>query len=182
MPLPKPQTNSVLIWLDQHLLYDPETGYVLWKDPPRRGPKIHQWDRAGYILTNPKTGAQYRKLCFTHSIFGRVHIFEHHVCWYLKTGKWPQQEIDHKNRNSVDNRWENLRLATAAQQQMNTSIRGTNRIGVRGVCLLPTGYYRAYININKKQKQLGQFRTLEEAAKARKKAEEQHYDSDFRPK
>lgn len=47
--------------------------------------------------------------------------------------------------------------------------------GVRGVCRGNKKAYRAYINIRRKQIGLGEYDTLEEAAAARKAAEEKYY-------
>ena len=51
-----------------------------------------------------------------------------------------------------------------------------NSSGVKGVCFdKRKKKYRAYISINKKQIRLGLYKTLKEAAFARKKAEERYY-------
>lgn len=75
-----------------------------------------------------------------------------------------ENEIDHINRNTLDNRLENLRSATSSQQKMNMSTRVDNLSGVRGVCWSNSKRkYRAYININGVQKHLGYFDNLNDA-------------------
>jgi hypothetical protein len=68
----------------------------------------------------------------------------------LMTGYWPTLSIDHVNRNQYDNRWENLREATPAQQCQNRS-RTTS---------LPKGVRRTR---NRYLAVLGTFDTAEEA-------------------
>lgn len=52
------------------------------------------------------------------------------VAWFLMTGSWPTDlEIDHINRDPMDNRWENLRLVTRSENLKNRApakFRATN--------------------------------------------------------
>lgn len=80
-------------------------------------------------------------------------------------------EIDHINGNGIDNRKQNLRVATHAQNLRNQTVRSTNKLGVKGVCLTrQKDKYRATITTNGKQKQIGVFNTVEEAKAAYDKA------------
>lgn len=47
---------------------------------------------------------------------GSVDALAHRVAWAVTTGYWPNPTVDHINRVRADNRWENLRVATAKQQ------------------------------------------------------------------
>ena len=79
-------------------------------------------------------------------------------------GTVPGIEIDHKNRNGLDNRKENLREATRAQNTINTRTRITTWSGLRGVDWYPKyNQWRARITIDKKTIHLGYFDTKEEA-------------------
>jgi hypothetical protein len=71
----------------------------------------------------------------------------------------PGQIVDHRNRNGLDNRRENLRFATSAQNNINRTYRGRFSPD-------PSGMYRARIAFQGKRIHLGMFATPEEAAKA----------------
>jgi hypothetical protein len=82
-------------------------------------------------------------------------------------GKPPEgMEYDHKNRNPLDNRRENLRLCSLTQNQYNRDIRKTNTSGYKGVCDKNAKRFRARIWHNSRQVHLGYFDTKEEAALA----------------
>lgn len=74
------------------------------------------------------------------------------------TGKWPKEEIDHKDRDPSNDRWCNLREATSSQNKYNRgdddNLRGVYRSGKRWYALVSRNY-------------LGTFDTFEEAVAAR---------------
>ena len=78
--------------------------------------------------------------------------------------------VDHINHDQTDNRKENLRLCSAWENSMNTSLSKNNTSGVNGVSQMKDGRYRAYINFNHKQIPLGCYDTLQEAKDARHQA------------
>lgn len=79
--------------------------------------------------------------------------------------------VDHKNRNRLDNRKENLRLATALQNVVNraksTSAKASQ---FKGVYIIPSSHrkkpWRARIRINGRHVSLGYFETELAAAAA----------------
>lgn len=74
-------------------------------------------------------------------------------------------EIDHINQNGLDNRRENLRFATKSHNRANVRLRKDSKSGYKGVCFQPaTGMWRAYIQIDKKWKQIGLYPTAKSAA------------------
>lgn len=73
-------------------------------------------------------------------------------------------DVDHINGNGLDNRRENLRITTRAQNLANTAARvGTSSF--KGVCLdKRTGRWKGQITVDGKNRSLGQYDTEEEAA------------------
>jgi hypothetical protein len=71
-------------------------------------------------------------------------------------------EVDHINLNGLDNRRDNLRLATNSQNNMNVRRYRNNKSGFKGVHLAK-GRWRASIRLNYKLYHLGYFDTPEEA-------------------
>ena len=74
---------------------------------------------------------------------------------------------DHINGNSLDNRKENLRSATHAQNMANRKKAKSNRSGFKGVYFDPSkNSFVAEINSGNKRTRLGKFSTAEEAYSA----------------
>lgn len=55
------------------------------------------------------------------------------LAWFYVHGRWPEPQIDHKNRNRSDDRLENLREANSKIQHDNMGIRSDNISGFKGV-------------------------------------------------
>ncbi|MCK5643692.1 MAG: HNH endonuclease, partial [Gammaproteobacteria bacterium] len=80
-------------------------------------------------------------------------------------------EIDHANRNRLDNRKENLRQCTPSQNKWNIGKRGNNTSGYKGVCWKKDKQkWVACIRKDHKVTWLGHFKDKIKAAKAYDKA------------
>ena len=83
----------------------------------------------------------------------------------------PGLVCDHINRNKLDNRRCNLRYATPQENSRNRKKARNNTTGFIGVCWhVRNKKYVAQIKVDGKIHNLGQFKTSEEAARARDKA------------
>lgn len=80
-------------------------------------------------------------------------------------------QVDHINMNTLDNRKQNLRLATSAENQRNRKIFVNNTSGYKGVHWKKQAHrWVATITVNNKDIHLGYFDTPEEAYEAYCKA------------
>lgn len=85
----------------------------------------------------------------------------------LIMGDPPGLDIDHRNRNGLDNRKENLRAATRTQNMQNQRRHRNSRYPYKGIARDKSGrYWRAAIYVNGRRKDIGRFATPEEAARA----------------
>ena len=83
---------------------------------------------------------------------------------------------DHRNLNKLDNRRENLRIATHSGNILNTPRRKDNTSGAKGVYFFPErNNWYARVHVNGKMKFLGYFPTKEDAIAARVAAAREHY-------
>ena len=88
--------------------------------------------------------------------------------------------VDHNNGNTLDNRKNNLRIATRSENQRNCKTQQNCQSGRKGVrkhklC----NKWQARITVNNKEKYLGLYNTFEEACNAREKAENKYF-GDFK--
>jgi hypothetical protein len=72
--------------------------------------------------------------------------------------------VDHRNRNGLDCRRENLRICTPSQNQANKIANHNRRF--KGICLTESGKVLAAIGINGSSIHLGLHATIEDAARA----------------
>lgn len=138
-------------------IYDPETGIFTWRIPRPKctpGAVVGTIEPRGYKVTR----LDYRM------------YYLHRLAWLYMTGEWPEDEVDHIDRNKSNNRWNNLRAATTKQNIENVGLRKSNTSGVTGVSRW-RGYWVAKIRNNYKSITIGYFKDFESAVKARKEAE-----------
>ncbi|HBT3802613.1 TPA: hypothetical protein MBI04_003565 [Klebsiella pneumoniae] len=141
--------------------YIPETGALMWNENAYSTVK-------GKRADSPTTKDGYSR-------FGGENYNAHRFIWWLHYGDIPEgMEIDHINGKRDDNRIENLRLATRAENNINVRGRGT-RSGARNVRLTATGRYQVQIGYMGKNHTFGTYDTVEEAsAIAEQKRRELH--------
>lgn len=159
------------------LTYDPETGLFVWRERPvamfSHGDKgqthnAAKWNRkfAGRPAFITDNGFGYRK-----AIIWMKPYQAHRVAWAMIYGEWPTMEIDHINGNRSDNRIENLRQVTPAENQRNQKTPAHNTSGHVGVIWFPQTN-RWQVRIGKRH--VGYFKDFSEACAARKSAEAEH--------
>lgn len=171
MAIDRHPTGAVL---RQLLRYDPSTGRLYWRERDERfcpSNMIDLWNKrwAGQEALTAACKKGYRR--------GRIltqQYLAHRVVWAMHYDEWPAQ-IDHFNRNPSDNRISNLRAVVQSENMHNRSKQKNNTTGVTGVQRLgpaSKAKFGAKIKINGSTLWLGSFATLEEAAAARKAAEQ----------
>jgi len=74
-------------------------------------------------------------------------------------------EVDHINRNTLDNRKDNLRIVTRKENADNRGMFKNNTSGATGVCF-QKGKYQASYRHNGKLIYIGRYATIEEAKQA----------------
>jgi DNA-dependent RNA polymerase auxiliary subunit epsilon len=137
------------------LHYDPETGGFTWLVANSNRAKAGA--RAGGFKPDG-----YRHI----RINGKLH-YEHRLVWLHVHGAMPTKFIDHIDGDPSNNRLENLREATNAQNNANKRKHRDNTSGRKGVSWHAGGKkWHARISVNNKAIHIGYFDKLEDAAVA----------------
>lgn len=159
MPLPE------VGFLNECFSYNKKTGALVWKKRPS-----HHFSNDGGCniwnsrYANTRTGYLMRNGYLQTRISGKLYL-THRIVYKMKYGVDPAHEIDHRNRNPRDCRWDNLREATSTQNSQNQSLR-KNNTGFKGVYYdRERGKFQVGIRVNKRKIHLGRYATAEEAYK-----------------
>lgn len=100
------ETKELLERMKKFLAYDPWSGNIVFTDNRFGAKKIGQV--AGY------TDKGYIRLYHRGRQF-----MAHRVAWALCQNKWPEHTIDHIDKDGTNNKWENLRDVTQAENNKN---------------------------------------------------------------
>lgn len=122
-------------------------------------PKVALIDESDYDLVYPYNWYLNKRDQKVTTVINDKTIYLHTLIFGKKEG----YEIDHKDRNGLNNQRENLRYATSSQQKMNKGLGMNNTSGYKGVSYdVRRNLYRAYIGT----KFLGRFHNKIDAALA----------------
>lgn len=151
--------------LKQLLHYDGETGVFTWivnrKGPARIG------DIAGTLVSTKKKHTTYVRLEI--GVDGNRYK-AHRLAWLYEYGVMPTHQIDHVDRNPLNNRIGNLREVTNKQNAENRGLLPNNTSGYKGVCYSKQRQkWVAHIHHNGLQIHIGVFNSPEEASAAYEK-------------
>ena len=149
--------------LSSLLRYDPHTGEIHWIAAGRG--KIKK-KAAGTIMQSGYIGVLIR---------GKRYL-AHRVAWALVHQAWSEHQIDHINGIKADNRIENLRVATNAQNGKNYGTNKLNTSGITGVSWCgQTKKWRAMIKVDGRSICKGRYADKQDALTARHAAEVEHF-------
>lgn len=138
--------------LKELLDYEPETGVFSWK-VSRRG-------------VRPGRTGNVRPDGYIRIGIDGVSYLAHRLAWLYMTGAWPSIDVDHFDGNPSNNRFSNLR--DVSQQTNLQNFRTATRRN-RSSSLLGVSYHardelwRARIHIDGKERNIGYYKTSEEA-------------------
>lgn len=143
--------------------YDPETG--VFSGIIDRGRRYKAGDRFGNID---------KKGYLQVTIDGRCYHL-HRLAWLYVYGRMPENQIDHRNGITGDNRIENLRIATRSEQNYNQR-RKDGVTGWKNVFKVKaTGNYKVVVRAGGIVRVNKTFNNIEDAILAAKKAREEHH-------
>jgi hypothetical protein len=132
--------------LRELLHYDKKTGEFRWWERVDDG--IHLGQTTGHVRIR---------------IDGRTYL-AHQLAWFYMKGRWCRPLIDHRDGDSTNNRWSNLRRATHSQNSANRRRTRHNTSGHKGVRLCRgSGRWQALIRKDGQQVCLGTYDTPEAA-------------------
>lgn len=172
-------TEELMTFLREALIYRPENGELRWRPRPvhhfQNQKACNQWNgqHAGELAGCPQmheTGCP-EGISIYFKINGRRMVLRAHRIIYSLciSPLMPGDEVDHKDRNPLNNLLGNLRLVTRSQNLHNIERKrrtGNPRGLPKGVIPSGKNKFASYIMVNYKRLRLGSFNTPEQAHEA----------------
>lgn len=154
MAKPLPPLEILLEYFE----HDFDTGVLMWRKKVRNA-----WPGDTFGYKNPND--------YIIGVFEWQRYRAHRLIWKMYKEYDPLIDIDHKNLIKHDNRIDNLREATPAQNGYNTIAKPYSASGIKGVRFAEHAKkWVAHCRINGVKRHLGYFTTAEEALAAYKEA------------
>jgi hypothetical protein len=135
------------------LRYNKKTGEFRWRKRPGNGARL-----------DLSAGSAHSQRRYRYIKIDRRVYSEHQLAWFYMKGRWGRPTIDHRDQDVTNNRWNNLRQATASQNNANRRRPRNNSSGYKGVCLCRRSeQWYAQIGRNGQTIRLGTFPTAQAA-------------------
>jgi len=152
--------------------YDEDSGVLFYKERPDSDFRTKTASKSWHTkyLGNP-AGCERNDGYLKVNAFGKT-FYVHRICWLIRYGEMPENNIDHINGIRSDNRLVNLRHVDHFGNNRNACIRVDNASGVTGVSWNKKNKkWRVDISSEGKRIYLGMFSEISSAIACRKHAE-----------
>jgi hypothetical protein len=139
-------------YLNRRLIYNPESGDVLWRHGKKSGTQCG-WNNGRYYVC----------------LLDKKRFCIHRIAWAIFYKKFPDNLIDHIDGNGFNNKISNLREADKSKNGINRGMEKGNKTGFKGVSIanrVKGKKYLAQINHKGKHYFLGYHSTPEIAHQA----------------
>lgn len=146
-----------------HELFEYKEGNLYWKR--QRNHRARAGDVAGSRALHG-----YIHVCIDRKVY-----LAHRLIWLMAHGELPES-IDHINGDRADNRLENLRSCTQAENNKNQKLAKTNKSGFKNVSwYAPYSKWRVTVRANGKQKNCGYYEDIELATLVAAEARDKYH-------
>lgn len=150
--------------LKEMLSYDPDTGLFRYA---KARPRV----RVGNVAGHQHKGHGYIQIKLDDRLY-----LAHRLAWLYVHGDWPTDQLDHIDRDRVNNRIANLREVDNARNAQNCGLQQNNKSGGKDVCWYKRkSRWMVRITIDGERKFLGYFADHNDALTARLNAEKVYH-------
>jgi len=142
------------------------------KEIPLTQGKVALVDDEDYEWLSQWKWSYCKKEGYATRLCNRKRFYMHRVIMNTPTG----METDHKDRNGLNNKRDNLRICTVSQNHVNQPPSKINKTGYKGITFDKSSEkWRAQIKVNGKHITLGRYTTPEDAARVYDNAAFEYY-------
>ena len=138
-------------------IFEVQGGRLFWINPPKNHAE-KRGREAGFLCVGKGKNKTYWHIRVFGMTFKRSRII-----YRMVHGYWPHPAVDHINGDSLDDRPENLRVATQSQNTASAK-RAMGRAGLpKGVCATRQGRFMARLTVEGHTRSLGTYETPQQA-------------------